>query len=236
MTPLLKRVLVVEDRVYVRNDLRREFEEHNRDPGGPFVFVVETVASIQQAIALIRADQETRSYDVLVLDLSFDEEGTDRSGLRLASALGLLRRLGQEIPVEIVFSGYADLRTCVQTMRCGAWDVIDKADSLDGRSSYSLVVESAVTRLQSLELQAHLQAAAVPWLQQQVAALQLQYGGQVVAVWHEPEVHVVASGRDAFELELALEVWREGRAEWMYPFVVSIPEVSGVEDAQGAWR
>jgi hypothetical protein len=56
-------------------------------------------------------------------------------------------------------------------------------------------------------------------------SLQERYGGKLVAIWNAPEMDVVASGRDVFELETALATWRSEHESWMYPFVISIPDM-----------
>lgn len=229
----VKRVLIVDDVLFTCNDVRAAFLAHNTDANGAFTFEVDITLSIADAIDMVRAKQWADQYDVIVLDLSFDTAGEDRSGFRIADALGLHRRLGQTIPVEIIFTGYANVRNCVQAMRCGAWDVIHKLEEVDDKNPFQLVVDSAVSRLRALELQQLLNVVALKWLQQHVSELQTLYAGQVVAIWNEPDVRVVASGRDAFELETQLESWRQGRPSWMYPFVVDIPEMESAAPTHG---
>jgi DNA-binding NarL/FixJ family response regulator len=241
----LKRVLVVDDDLLVRNSLRSEFAKYNRKDGA-FVFkrdpastiddTIDTASTIDAAIDAIKAKRGTHQYDVLVLDLSFDENGTDRSGLMLAGAFGLYRRLREEVPVVIVFSGFTELRYCVHTMRCGAWDMIDKRVGEGGENAYAQVVASAVSRLQALDLQDLLNDVAVKWVEQHMTELQTRYGGQVVAVWHEPHMEIVAAGKDVFDLEIQLEAWRRDRPEWMYPLIVRISAATDVSEANGAWR
>jgi CheY-like chemotaxis protein len=239
MAGQVKRVLIVDDETLPRGELRAAFSEH-AETHRLFEFQLEEQESVEEAIESIRATSTppAKGFDVLVLDLSFDPPGLDRKGLRLASALGLFRRLGEAIPIVIVFSAYADLHNSVQAMRSSAWDVIHKWEppEAEGMSPYQLVVESAVLRLRALDLESHLRSKALAWLQHHIADLQVSHGGQVVAIWHEPEVHVVASGKDPFELELQLETWRENRPEWMYPFVISIPEKPVAAFATGGWQ
>ena len=218
-----KYVLIVENDPFTRNDLRREFGVYSRNAASEYAFVVETAASIREALDKVRARRADKAFDVVVLDLSFDDVGLDREGLQLANALGLYRRLGQAIPVEIIFSGRADVRVTVQAMRHGVWDVIDKKSADDDTSAFRKVVESAVDRLKALDLQELLNDVAVTWLQQNIVDLQERYGGQVIAIWHEPNVRVIAAGRDVFELETRLDAWRKEHAAWMYPLVVQIP-------------
>jgi len=221
-----RHVLVVDDMSYICDDLRDTFLAHNRKPDGKYQFDVDIATTIEEAIDKVRARPVTDQYHVIVLDLSFaPADENNRDGLRVSDALGLCLRFGQTIPVEIIFSGYAGLKDCVQAMRHGAWDVINKLEDEDG-DPYDRVVASAVARLMSLDLQEHLATVAVAYLQRRIATLQRQFGGQVIAIWHEPEVGVIAHGRDAFDLEQQLVSWRATHAEWMYPFVTQIPELA----------
>lgn len=219
----LKHVLVVDDDAFTRHDVCAAFKHYSDDAGSEFRFVAEAAESIHEAVGKVRAQRVDTAYDVIVLDLAFDEDGRTFEGLRIADALGICRRLGQAIPVEIVFSGYADVRTSVQVMRHGAWDVIDKHGDDPDVSPFRLVVESAVHRLKALDLQQNLNATVLPWLQRHIIDLQKKYGGLVVAIWHDPSLEVVADGRDVFELETRLDAWRKEHPDWMYPFVVQIP-------------
>ena len=152
--------------------------------------------------------------------------------MRLANAVGLCGRLGQIIPVTIVFSGHGDiLSLVVEVMRSGVWDFVDKR-SVGDVDAFQRVVDSAVSRLQALDVQKVLKIAAVRWTHRNIAELQERYGGQVVAIGLETEdsqhskpeglrldtnsgagieqrMRVVAHGRDAFELETRLHEWRE---------------------------
>ncbi len=222
----VRHVLLVDDHLFTCRDLRAAFLAHHSDPEAAFEFEVDMATTIAEAIEKVRARESSNQFHVIVLDLSFHSPGVDREGLRIADALGLCLRLGQTIPVEIIFSGYADVKNCVQAMRHGAWDVIDKAEDSDG-DPYDRVVVSAVSRLKALDLQEHLATVAVEYLQTRIASLQRTYGGRLVAIWHEPEVGVIADGRDVFDLENNLHSWREIHPGGTYPFITRIPATSG---------
>jgi hypothetical protein len=89
---------------------------------------------------------------------------------------------------------------------------------------FQVVVDSAIARLQQLDLRREQEKhIATNWLPENLRALQARYGRQLIALWHEPEVKVIASGRDAFELEVNLKDWRIQHAAWEQPFIVQIP-------------
>jgi CheY-like chemotaxis protein len=226
----IKRVLIVDDDPVAHRDLCDKFREHNVAGDGVFQFEVDVQESIDAAIESIQRKTKHGQYDVIVLDLSFTEEGDDFIGLRLADALGLYTRLGQAIPVTIVFSAYASIRFAVAVMRCGVWDVLDKLDAESEVGPYQDVVDSAVSRLRSLDAEKALKLAAVRWTHQHIVELQSKFAGQVVAVWNVPDMRVVAHGKDAFELEKHLHTWREKRPDASHPYVVWIPSLPPPSD------
>ena len=91
-----------------------------------------------------------------------------------------------------------------------------------------LVVDSAVSRLRQLDQRREQESLICSgWLPRNILDLQERYGGKLVALWHAPVVYVVASGRDAFDLEEGLKDWRRGHEAWEQPFVVRIPPRDG---------
>ena len=232
MTRSTKRVLVVDDESVTLEDLCSVFIEHNHEVGGVFTFEVDQAGSTGEAVEKVRSRGEDAGYDVIVLDLRFTTEPSDRQGLHMAEALGVIRRLGHAIPIVIVFTGYGDLHTCVRAMRHGAWDFIEKFDQ-ESRSCYQLVVDSAVARLRGIQQQERLRTAALEWLPRNLAGLQEKFGGQIVAIWDAPPLKVIASGKDAFDLEAALAPWRSRHPDWMYPFIIRIPENATSASLQG---
>jgi CheY-like chemotaxis protein len=233
-----KRVLVVDDDLVVGNVLEEAFTRASDDPTHPYGFDVTRAEDVSEAVTSIRQSiGDKLPYDVVVLDLSFTPEGTDFFGGYMADALGLYARLGQLIPVIIVFSGYVNVQNSVALMRCGAWDVIDKASGDDDVDAFDLVVRSAIRRLTALDAQATATTAAVRWLHRSISMLQDRYANLVIAIGEVPndggktDIDVIASAGDAFELEERLRPWRRNNPEAMQPYVVKIPVRHRVPEA-----
>jgi FixJ family two-component response regulator len=214
-----KFVLIADDELRMREILHDRFAACDHRVECPYKFGIEEAMSASECIQKVRA----KKYDVIILDVRMEEK-TSGLGVNLALALG--EELGYEEPVKIIFTGYPNYKQCVEAMRHGAWDYIVKED--DGTTpAAQVVVNSAVARLQELDLRRELeQQIAAEWLPQYLRELQAKYGGMLVAIWHRPEIAVVTSGTDAFELEVHLRKWRQEHAEWEQPFLVRIPKLS----------
>jgi hypothetical protein len=112
-------------------------------------------------------------------------------------------------------------------MRTGVWDYVIKRDK-DDRGFAEQAVDSAVEKLQQLDLRETIKRKVFDeWLPSNFHVLQRDYPGQVVALWHEPEVRVVAAGEDAFAMYGALKEWREEHKVWEAPQFLRIPAKEG---------
>jgi CheY-like chemotaxis protein len=211
-----KSVLIVDDEPGMLKILRDGFIDCKEVTDCPYEFEVETAASTAECISKIRTRAAAAGktfYEVIVLDIRMEHA---TSGLNVARALSspeiarsLAEGFGFEKPIRIVVTGYANDEQCIQVMRSGAWDYIVKED-IDGKSISHRVVESAVTRLWQLDsrLQQERQIAA-DWLPRHFMEIQNKYSGKLIALWHQPKVEIIASGRDAFELEDARAYFRK---------------------------
>jgi len=226
-----KRVLVVDDEQPVADILRDAFVHRGQKEECPYEFEVEIANSAADCVKKIRAASAKPgppSYDVVVLDVRMESE---TSGIEAALALG--KELGWDRPVRVVFTGYPSYGQCVEAMRHGAWDYIVKED-VEGTPATKIVVDSVVARLRQLDLRDEQERRiSREWLPAHFAEVEKKYGGQLVALWHEPEVKVIASGRDAFELEEKLKSWREGHQSWELPFILTVPCVEPEEPEEG---
>lgn len=210
-------VLFADDDTSWHEILKGRFEDRNLVVGFPYHFTVETASSATTCVARIR---ERGFYDVVVLDQRMEEE---LAGIR--TACQIVEELRRPRPIVIIFTGFPEYAACVSVMRRGAWDYIVKQDVGDEPAAL-VAVDSAVNGLQERDLQAELQRLIEEeWLPQHVWELQEKYSGKLVAMWHQPDVRVIAAGADVFELEQDLKEWRSNHAGWEQPFIVQVPDV-----------
>jgi ActR/RegA family two-component response regulator len=213
-----KTVLIVDDEPRMCEIVKDAFEDCTYRGDCPYQFEVELASSYKDAIANVRG--RTSVIDVVVLDMRMEEE---KSGLRASLGLMIAEQFGPGRPIRILFTGFPSYPQCVEVMRTGAWDYIVKEDVGD-KPMARIVVESAVARLRQLDLRREQEERiATDWFPRNFWALQRDYAGKLIAVWHQPEVEVIATGNDAFELEGNLQEWRSQRPEWQQPFIVAIP-------------
>jgi len=153
------------------------------------------------------------------------------AGLQGVAALQLSNLSRQELPVIICFTGHPTYMTCVDAMRMGAWDYVSKEDIGD-RSAAQVVVDSAIARLSDLDHWHALQKEITDrWIPANPGKLAQNAGG-LVALWDDPEIHIVAAGNDAFDLEQDLASWRASHAIWQQPFILKVPPEGGSDGEQ----
>lgn len=223
------RVLVVDDEPSWHEIFQRRFGTPGNSADCPYAFEVYTASSVASCVKIIREIQRAgASFDVVVFDLWMSES-------KSAGLLGIAGAcLGQsrDLPVVIAFTGHPTYVTCVDAMRMGAWDYVSKEDIGD-RSAAQVVVDSAIARLRDLDHWYDLQEEiSVKWYPAHSAELAEKFAGMMVALWDDPEIHVVAAGGDEFELEQGLEGWRTSRPIWQRPFILRVPRTSGSDEAE----
>jgi len=218
-----KSVLVVDDVPLMCQILRDSFGDCAERADCPYEFEVYEARSAAECVENIRArgpKADRPPYDVIVLDVRMEGE---RSGLDTAFVLALYEELGVDRPVQIVFTGYPSYANCIEAMRYGAWDYIVKED-VGEIGMAQVVVNSAVTRLRQLDHRREQETLiGSEWLPLNILDLQANYEGKLVAIWDAPQISVIASGQDAFELEAGLKDWRREHESWQQPFVVQVP-------------
>lgn len=208
-----KQVLIVDDECRMAEALKDRFTDCNSNAECPYEFDVDVANSAAECVERIR----NKDYDLTVLDVLMEEED---SGLRIN--FEILYELRWEVPIRIVFTGFPKYRDCVEAMRSRAWDYIVKED-VGNTSMFQIVVDSAIARLRQLDLRRTQESQiAGAWLAQHDFELRERYAGQLVALWHDPEVRVIAFGRDAFELEERLRDWRQQHLPWQQPFILEV--------------
>jgi CheY-like chemotaxis protein len=223
-----KTVLVVDDVQQMCETAKLSFTDMNGDKNCPYIFDIDIAISTAECIEKVRL----KNYDVIVLDIvMMGRPGDDKSGLETALAVGLNEQLGYETPIRIIWTGYPSYSDCVEAMRHGAWDYIVKKD-VDGKTMGEILVDSAIVRLRQLDIyQEQTEQIAKYWLPQHFIELQTKYSGEIVALWHKPDIFIIASGRDAFDLEVNLNEWRKLHTRWEQPWIVRIPPLGDEKEA-----
>jgi ActR/RegA family two-component response regulator len=211
-------ILIVDDERHMCEILTDRFTDCNEKSDCPYTFEVDVALSTAECVQKVRE----RTYDVIVLDIRLEKE---TSGLETNLALKLDEEFGLER--GIILTGYPSYPQCVEAMRHGAWDYIVKED-VGSTPMAQIVVNSALAHFQELDLRRELaQRIAADWLPRHLWEFQQEYGGKLVAIWHQPEIKIIASGADAFELEENLREWRKRHPAWEQPFITEIPPRRG---------
>jgi CheY-like chemotaxis protein len=227
-----KSVLIIDDDDDIQVVLKDQFYDSNHQIDCPYSFQIDSAQTAYGGVEKLRAN----SYDVIIMDVRMpdkeQEQENKRSGLDLALALAspeIARSLGEvsgyQSPVRIIITVWEDFGQCVEAMRNGAWDYILKKDTHMPFSQ--AVVDSVITGLRHLDQRREQEELiAHEWLPWHFVDLQHEYGGKLIAIWHKPEIEVIASGDDAFKLEGELKAWRVRQKTWDAPFIVRIPKQS----------
>jgi ActR/RegA family two-component response regulator len=217
----VKNVLIVDDDTPWYGLFRRRFGAYSEREGSPYAFNIDTAASATEAIEKMeRMTASGPPPDVVVLDIHME---ASEAGLLPMLGLSLVENARTLLPVVVVFTGYPTYQTCVQFMRTGAWDYIKKED-LGPIPAVQVVVDSVVARLRQLDLRTDLEEAVGRWLLDHGTQLHAQYAGQIIAFWHIPEVTVVASGANPFELGRNLALWRAQHQQYEEPYLMRLPK------------
>jgi DNA-binding NtrC family response regulator len=139
---------------------------------GPDQRPFEVKATGDYASGLSLLGQER--FDVVVTDMFMGEED---------EGLGILRALTEKSPITIVLTAYPRIPNCVQAMRAGAWDYIEKTPE-DGSDPYENLLKSIREACERRREQPETGKAAgdTRWVHENIGKLIEQYPGQVVAV------------------------------------------------------
>ena len=211
-----KSVLILDDEPTHASSLEDAFGFESVDPRSPFNFEVSVAKSKQECFKILTRNEQ---FDALVIDLSLD--GTDdTSGLEVSFSFVLHGQLGLDAPIRVFFTGHANVDRCVQAMRYGAWDFISK-----GPGAEQKVVNSIVAKLRQNEIEkAQEEILFNSWIPTEIDGILREYAGQVIAIWHEPEPHIITFAEEMLSLEMELKEWRSRHAAWQAPYVLRVPK------------
>lgn len=182
---------------------------------GPDEKPYEVVALADHNEALKRLDAER--FDVVITDMVMGTEEDE--------GLEVLRKLIGKSPITIVLTAYPSIPNCVEAMRAGAWDYLEK-EPADGSDAYENLLASLKKACQRRveEPESGRSTEDAKWVQEHLGKLIHDYGGQVIAVLDQKVVDSDANyGKLRDRVKKAYPV-----AE---PTLVSIPdtEVEAIE-------
>jgi len=160
---------------------------------------------------------ETERFDVVITDMVM---GTEE-----AEGLEVLRKLIGKSPITIVLTAYPKIPNCVEAMRAGAWDYLEK-EPADGSDAYENLLASleAACRTRMENPESGRSPEDAKWVQEHLGDLMRDYAGKVIAVLDQKVVDSDANyGKLRDRVKKAYPVAQ--------PTIVSIPdtEVEAIE-------
>lgn len=205
------RILVIDDEENVLKQIVN-FLKNAHPPQGE-TFEVEGEKDHKKALELLeKIDPKDKYYHVIITDMKMGVEDTE--------GLNILRQLTKKSPITIVLTAYASIPNCVDAMRAGAWDYLEKTPE-DGSDPYENLLKSIKTAYQERLTNPYRDRIHpdAKWVQENMHELLQNYGGKVVAVLDQT---VVDSDSDYQAL-----MDRVGKKfQTTRPMVVSIPDTS----------
>lgn len=198
------KVLVVDDQPEVLAQIRKAVEAAQGPDGIPYN--VEAMTDHQEALDKL----EKERFDVVITDMVMGAGEED--------GLTILRRLTDKSPITIVLTAYPSIPNCVESMRAGAWDYLEKIPE-DGGDPYDNLLSSL--KMAVCERLAKPEAGRynpdAKWIHEHMADLMEKYPGRVVAVLDGQ----VAGEGESFD-EVAKRVKQEHPVA--QPTIISIPD------------
>lgn len=171
-----KQVLIIEDDEGMRKQLKRVFEVYEDEK---LKFKVTTAKDVKEAEECLKR----KGFDVAIIDMKLPESPT--SGVEIVTKSMEDFRLHSPMILPIIYTAYPSYETCVNAMRSGAWDYIDK-NSVDSMNKLLQSVKEGLERRYSSET-----GPDTSWLETHLPEFKKKYGDRFIALIGE---EVVASG------------------------------------------
>jgi len=149
-------------------------------------------------------------FDVVITDMVM--------GSGEAEGMEVLRTLIGKSPITIVLTAYPSIPNCVEAMRAGAWDYLEKVPD-DGSDAYENLLASlkAACKRRMEQPETGRPASDARWVHEHLGELTRDYPGEVVAVLDQKVVD-----HDASYGALQKRVQQQYRVA--RPTLVSIPD------------
>ena len=163
------KVLVIDDERQALKQIEKALASGKALTGHPLE--VTTESDHTKAIDLA----EKERFEIIITDMYMGPEQDE--------GLAILRRLTGKSPITIVLTAYPSIPNCVQSMRAGAWDYLEKVPE-GGSDAYEnlcqSIREACEYRLEHPE--AARSAADTRWVSEHIEQLMRDFPGEVVAV------------------------------------------------------
>jgi len=200
------KVLAIDDQPEVLKQIERALAAAEGPNGHPY----EVVGMTDHEEALERLDAE--HFDVVIADMVM--------GAQEDEGLTVLRKLTDRSPITIVLTAYPSIPNCVESMRAGAWDYIEKMPE-DESDPYEKLLASlhGACQFRLEHPEAGRSNPDSTWVRQHLDELVRDHGGEVVAVLDRQVVdHDKSYG--------ALMERMKEKFPLARPTIVSIPDMS----------
>ncbi len=170
------KVLIIDD---VPEDLRemKMLISSRKDPNGK-PYDVLAITNHEEALKII----DTEPFDIVITDMLMGK-------MQREEGIKVLQQLANKSSVAIVITGHPSIPNCVQSMKAGAWDYIEK-QPMDGKDPYERLLGSIY---KACEYRTKNPARGVvdpdsEWVHNHLNELMEKYAGQLVAVLYEKVV------------------------------------------------
>jgi len=160
--------------------------------------------------AALNAAYNGEQFDIVITDIVMGE--------RRNEGIEVLKYFANRLPVGIAITAYPTIPNCVEAMRAGAWDYIEK-NPTDGADPYARLLES-LQKACEYRLKNPHRAVANPdseWVHEHLSELLEKYPGKLVAVLYE---RVVDFDTNFSKLSSRIE----SKFPLAKPTIVSIPD------------
>ena len=163
------KVLAIDDEPEVLKQIEKAIAGAEAPDGKPY----DVVGLTDHLEAIERLDAEY--FDVVITDIVM---GTDQD-----EGMAVLRKLTDRSPITIVLTAYPSIPNCVDAMRAGAWDYLEKVPA-DGSDAYENLLRSLAEacRFRAEHPEAGRSNPDAKWVHEHFGELLDQYGGEVIAV------------------------------------------------------
>ena len=199
------KVLLIDDEPDDLKALERELTS-SKAPSGEY-YEAKCFTDYEDAL---NPAYDGEKFDILITDMVM--------GRKRDEGIAVLKYFADRLPVTIVLTGHPSVPNCVEAMKAGAWDYIEK-NPADGADPYERLLDS-LKRSYEYKLEHPERGITNPdseWVHDNLDKLMTEYPGQLVAVLYEK---VVDSDASFTELSKRLEA----RFPLAKPTIISIPD------------